>query len=201
MEKKNVVIFIVSFIILALAGIGFFAWRGTRPIGIAQPQPMPTPQPSVEIPKDWKTYRNENMKFEIKYPPDWKVDEIENKVDERKGGVIIYKGKKIATIPGSPISPYGKTLSVGIFALGKTCGDCNRYSPKELQETKINGYRAIGTIYNNSSRSSFWIYSPFHEHVLDIGYVDDPKFGLGQEEDEQTDRLFKMILSTFRFLQ
>jgi len=70
MEKKNVVIFIVSFIILALAGIGFFAWRGTRPIGIAQPQPRPV---ANQIPVDWKTYTNTKYHYSFRYPKEYYV--------------------------------------------------------------------------------------------------------------------------------
>ncbi len=200
MEKRNIVVFILSFLILATTGIIFVFMKGaqTAPFVVPQPQPQPPPTPTAQTPADWKTYRNETMKFEIKYPSDWKVDEIVSQMNGKKESIIIYKGEKIVTIPGSPISPYGKTLSVGIVERGKTCGDCNIYSPKELQETQINGYRAIGTIYNEPMRSGFWVYSPFQEHVVHLDYVNPPKIG---EKDEQTDRLFKMILPTFRFLE
>ncbi len=65
MEKKNVIIFIVSFVILALAGLGFLAWRSAQPAPVlVQPQPTPTSQ----IPKDWKTYTNTKYHYSFRYP-------------------------------------------------------------------------------------------------------------------------------------
>jgi len=200
MGKKNVIILIVSFVALALAGLGLYAWRSApnAPV-LVQLKPRPIIPVQTQIPADWKTYRNETMKFEIKYPPDWKVDEIENQLNRKKETIMIYTGEKIATIPGSPISPYTKTIGISILERGKTCGDCNIYLPKELQETKINGYRAVGTIYNTYSNSMFWVYSTNKDHVILIGFG-NPLIKTG-ERDKQTERLFKMILSTFRFLQ
>ncbi len=64
MEKRNIIIFILSFIILATTGIIFVFMKGAPAPFVVEPQPPPT-----EIPADWKTYRNEEYGFEISQTP------------------------------------------------------------------------------------------------------------------------------------
>ncbi len=196
MEKKNVIVFILSFIILALAGLVYISQKGaSAPFVVPQPAPI-TPTPSNQIPKDWKTYRNETMKFEIKYPPDWKVDEIKNTVDEKKGGVIIYKGKKLELgTSAGVIDEYGKTLNLSIFDDGNICSECSRFHKEELKETTINGYHAIQPVQADYIS---WVYSPSKDRVLEMTYIDSSS---STANERQSDELFQKILSTFNFLQ
>ena len=97
MTQKTPLIIILIFATLVIAGslFVFFQKQGAvnAPFNVGQKPPVQTPQTN-SIPKDWKTYRNLKMKFEIKYPPDWKVDEQVNVVNGNIGAVIIYKGEK-----------------------------------------------------------------------------------------------------------
>ncbi len=75
MEKKNVIVFILSFIILALAGLGFYAWKSAQPApAVAQPQPTPTP--TAQIPKDWKTYENTKYHYSFRYPKEYYIYQL-----------------------------------------------------------------------------------------------------------------------------
>ena len=172
------------------------------PFNVGQPPVNPQPvTPEIpkdnvlSVPKDWKTYRNLKMKFEIKYPPDWKVDEQVNVVNGNIGAVIIYKGEKKVTIPGSPISPYSNDIGISILERGKTCGDCNiALSQNLLTEIFVNKYYVLAFKNNDALNSTLWIYSPLKDNVLRLDYG-------AQEKNPQIDKIFQTILSTFKFLE
>ena len=194
--KKNFVLVILLITLLLIAG-AFLVWQKSEKtpepsvvqptLPIVQPvTPSPTSTPPAsQVPADWKTYRSEQMKFEIKYPPDWKVD-------EQEGDVVIYKGEKLVLPSGSPIDPYGRSLNLTILEGGKNC--CHMFSAHELKEITINGYYAIQTVYR---RSGFWVFSHDRSHILKVGYyipdLDNPK-------DRKSEGIFTVILSTFKFL-
>ena len=59
--------------VLVVAGVAGASWY----FAIKQPAPLIEVVPPEEVPVDetanWKTYRNEEFGFSIKYPPDWEV--------------------------------------------------------------------------------------------------------------------------------
>jgi len=58
---------LIVFILGVLVGGGILAWQfGSLPSLIT-----PTPTPPIDETADWKTYRNEEYGFEMKYPKDW----------------------------------------------------------------------------------------------------------------------------------
>ena len=69
MIKKNFSIFVaLAFIVFSFVYYGVLGNRPAHPTGLIPPSPTP------DI--IWKTYRNEEFNFEIKYPSNWKVMEI-----------------------------------------------------------------------------------------------------------------------------
>jgi len=84
MSKKQLTIFIISCVILlALIG-GWVFWYLTRPS--LQQDNQPTAETEDQKSKiinlkseidtsDWQTYRNEEYRFEVKYPKGWELDE------------------------------------------------------------------------------------------------------------------------------
>jgi len=73
MERRHILIFILSFIILAGAGIVYLF----IPKGVNAPFLLPQPQPTPvnPTPTGWKTYENKEFGFAFDYPGDWEVEE------------------------------------------------------------------------------------------------------------------------------
>ena len=92
MENKNVIVFILSFIILATVGIIFVSQKGAQPAP-AVSVPNPTPQAS-NIPADWKTYRNERMGFALRYPGDWIINDHLSELDIETGTIVYFQMPK-----------------------------------------------------------------------------------------------------------
>ena len=100
MKRKSLIIF-VTLLLFAVGGLGAYFFftspeqeKGTKSTQITErisqskevstqpeettsPPKEPTTTEPVDI-SDWKTYRNEKYGYEIKYPPDFVLKEIED---------------------------------------------------------------------------------------------------------------------------
>lgn len=82
-ETGQVLIFLlVGILIIAVVGGAYYLGRSTSPKPSSNPvvisqtsQPTPDPSSSDET-ANWKTYRNENFGFEVKYPSEWMVKDL-----------------------------------------------------------------------------------------------------------------------------
>jgi hypothetical protein len=75
------------------------------PVPTPTPSPIPIPTPTPEIPVDWKTYRNEELEFEVRYPSNLQVAEyqdpdrrtvsfidLDSEISESVVHIAVYKG-------------------------------------------------------------------------------------------------------------
>ena len=168
--------FILSFIVLATAGIVYlFIPKGANaPFVVPNPQPQPTPV-STEIPKDWKTYRNEEYGFEISYPIGWHQSDSEAKNVEL---IVQDKDGKGVTIEIHSRTKDKKVEDEDIFKAVNFKEECKNV----LFADDYNGYECL----------TFG-----DEHV----FIFSKKDLIFIIEDHIYNGISKEVFSTFRFLQ
>ena len=100
MEKKNILILMLSFATLVIAGSIFYFQKGAvnAPFVVGQKPPVETVSPLA--PKGWKTYTNKEFGFAFDYPEGYEV-----------GQGVEFK------------TNYGRSRTVGLAALDKLPGD------------------------------------------------------------------------------
>jgi len=79
-KEKILKILLVIFGVIMISAVGYGIWKMNQDKKISSKTPeLVTPQKvqTQEIDtSDWKTYRNEEYGFEMKYPKEWKVTEV-----------------------------------------------------------------------------------------------------------------------------
>lgn len=99
--KKNIWI-IVAIVVIVLIGGGILANQYNWFAG----NPSPSPLPSPDITADWKTYRNDEYGFEMKYPGNFEMD-LKNVIETyEKGTNLGYEWPRLIIEPESLVSEY-----------------------------------------------------------------------------------------------
>lgn len=75
----STIILVIIIIVLGVAGVVSYValTKEGEPVGQVTPIPTltSTPTPTSDVTANWKTYRNNELSFEFKYPNDWLLNE------------------------------------------------------------------------------------------------------------------------------
>lgn len=197
-KKNNLVVFFLSALLVITLLISVYLFLQvqslTKQLAQLQIQPIPlvSPEPTAEAETaNWKTYMDENIKVQFKYPSNWKYEVINSKSNAGFNYTQITLAK---TEYFNPI-PKGKPL---IMITVSNTTDQNLLSV--YQNTKITGDIKVDDIpaevrqHNSASVNSKYITFTKGEQSFEI------ESSLHTQSAEQ-EIILNQILSTFRFTQ
>lgn len=148
----------------------------------------------VEVPADWKTYRNDEYGFEIRYPPEWQYQ-----VD--KNYIGFYDPEKIKFF-----APNELTVRVFLKENNIPLDKWVQELPEIKAETEILGEPPVGS-FQNINNINFYIVDTVNfegGNTIANAFVEKDGFVIKLSRDllAPNDReIFNQILSTFRFLE
>ena len=211
MEKKNLLILILSFAALVIVGSLFVFFQnqgagtapfvvGTKP-SIQTTPTIQTPQtfstvpttPASQIPKDWETYRNEEFGFAFDYPGEW--DLRENKSASKvyaplyisffnSGGtinVLVLSGK---------FNPYKIIFDAGMEGTIEIKKENAWQNLRVVDVDSRKGYRFFGA---DGDCAGDFIQTPVKDFTLQIGFT------TCVEDKGITENIKNTLISSLRF--
>jgi len=181
MKNKSSAVITAIIIIFVLAIVGGATWYV-----LSKKQPSPPPPAGEEDQfKDWKTYRNEEYGFEVKYPKDWSVNPTSDKViiDFLPADKNPMKAIQIF-IDSNP-----QQLSLGEFYDGKP--------GVELVNSATGGYSSLGIDGKSATRFK----DVLGLVTIDVVVIPLNKINIRIEEGIDNREIFNQILSTFKFIK
>lgn len=151
---------------------------------------------------NWETYINTGQKYSIKYPADFKIEELEKRT-------VLYKGEKFNPPPNSPLDPFGPTISLAIY--DRTSSKMKWKSGREACEAELcqnakdisvgktytiedvtinNGTGVKVTTTNAPSIVDYYLGSTNGSSIVLISF---------NEQAEKERKLLDQIISSFKF--
>ncbi len=152
-------------VVIIIIGGGILAWQY---FGIPKDQTA-----------DWKTYRNEEYSFEMKYPAYWYVKEEYRKTGQFEW--VHIKNKEDVNIV-TPGGPHGSIFEINPTLIEYDC-------PKPLVDQNIGG-----VLFKCNQEYSDVLFDCCSKKLRITAYTTND---LERENNEQ---IFNQILSTFKFL-
>ncbi len=194
-----------DFLSVDIEAVGKFKFikNGNNPLFdriISTFRPLDSTQSTPTIPADWKTYRNETLGFEIKYPNDWR-NEVYVSDKEKITRLSFHKifsppieGERISGISVTVTNNLQKLSLVDWLKDDKNMSNFWRIETQKPVAYSFNGYNVFKIL--DKDPSGKYNVTLFLEHK---GYIFriDKTGGWGARE---TESVFESILSTFKFL-
>lgn len=205
----------VALAILALtliSGAAYGSWKilgGLAPV-TGEPATEPIARPEPDVTTDWKVYRNEKYRYEIKYPegkvvaggqPWESISVVEAKDVVISIGTVV--GAFWIRVHGNPSRLSGKKYLEEILQENEKAASRDKYYPRlivyEQGEQTINGVPAYYIDVWATDRIERRIYFSRTDKIYEISFPtvknsDDP-------EAEQYFILYQYMLSTFSFIE
>lgn len=211
--KKPVLKIALAILVLALtSGAGYGAWKlfnKSEPTflskePITEPTtPESTIQPEPDQMTDWKVYKNEEYRFEVKYPKDWY--KLDTSIAESKGILCVEFS---STPDGAWIDP-----TLGIWGTVTIRKERNLeglslekwFEEDEWFRMRKPSYRYITVdrirsieVDNLMEFSGKAVFIPYNNEIYSAKIWIPER---DREEQRKLERIFHQMLSTFKFLK
>jgi hypothetical protein len=222
MNRKNAIYSIITLILAIIIAGGFWTWKGNQKVKVIQQQSQTenqnqerqqTESQQVEIDmSDWKTYRNEEYGFEIKYPSvGWTIAKIDDSFEYQELAICsddnFYGGDNRSCVSVSPNRlVYGEDIFLD-FIKNKS-DKLVRFNFKDHEAFMLPGEDG-----ENEKRYQNWIvrgnnygcaaYKNVYfrvENVPNNWKTKHEQFGISCE-NERVIPVIKKIVDSFRFLK
>jgi hypothetical protein len=211
-EKTNWKYILIILVLAAIVGggiLGYLRYFQKEISFLTKFPEIKKPEKIIKETTNWKTYRNEEYGFEIKYPESWNASEYvktsiiiiekkEGKKNERETAEIDIseerEGKSLEEVVSARMSSFARDVKQkeifiggerGYELIGKFCSSVCTGSTEDVYSTFV-------IIYFSHNNKIYTI--TYSEGITGVGWKES--IGDYNYYDE-----FKKILSTFRFLE
>jgi len=197
-SKTNWKFILIILILAILVGggiLGYLRYFKREMISLTKFPEIKKPEKIEDETANWKTYRNEEYKFEVKYPPDWGID-------KERSFATDFRPQEMEKNYVCISIRFDKFFSSSIEEYLKKAGDEYALSKARCLEEK----RAI--LVNIGGQEAFRCENlpdpfPSTATLISIGNFIYQLEKVGTEicRNFNTEKIFNQILSTFRFLE
>jgi len=199
-EKTNWKYLLIIFILGIIIGAGTLWLTSKQKVSPAELPEIKKQEKVEDETTNWKTYRNEEYKYTIKYPQNWKIEEAKIEGPENIKSVICFGPQdKIYYFGSGRINPACIEVSIG------TLEQYRKVYPEEVaierKEVVISGYPVL--VERRGYDELFYIFEhPTNKNTrVTIRDYINMITNINITERNDLKNIFDQMLSTFRFLE